>query len=60
MYLTTVFPPFSEGGGGMELMTALMMGLGSGCSSDWRENPLKLIGVKENNNVQEGTTYIDL
>lgn len=44
----------------MGLMTALMMGLRPGCSSDWRENPLKLIGVKENNNVQEGTTYIDL
>lgn len=58
--LDNSFSLFLWGWGGMGLMTALMMGLRSACSSDWRENPLKLIGVKENNNVQEGTTYIDL
>lgn len=41
-------------------MTDLMMGLRSVCSSDLREPPLQLIGVKENNNLQKGTTYIDL
>lgn len=44
----------------MGLMTDLMIGLRSGCSSDLIEKPLKLIGIKENNNLQKGTNYIDL